>query len=174
MEKYGSDRQATDDSVIRHMCTECRVNKATETHSEYAILIAFLWQQWLSERASLLRLYIHCPIVRCHQGAPRDLSARHPRHEKPGAGTSPFVTRPKRLGKITFTVTKQRFQSKLSLTFWRRNYFFILAHPVYKMWIIQEPNRFELWNKLHFEEEQKRRVYTMFKIFGTCICWINI
>ena len=27
------------------------------------------------------------------------------------------------------------------LTFWRRNYFFlILAHPVYKMWIIQEPN----------------------------------
>ena len=39
------------------------------------------------------------------------------------------------------------------LTFWRRNYFFlILAHPVYKMWIIQEPNRLELWNKLHFEE----------------------
>ena len=23
------------------------------------------------------------------------------------------------------------------LTFWRRNYFLILAHPVYKMWIIQ-------------------------------------
>jgi len=30
----------------------------------------------------------------------------------------------------------------------------------------------ELWNKLHFEEE-KRTVYTMFKIFGTYICWIN-
>jgi len=28
----------------------------------------------------------------------------------------------------------------------------------------------ELWNKLHFEEK-KRRVYTMFKIFGTYICW---
>jgi len=27
----------------------------------------------------------------------------------------------------------------------------------------------ELRNKLHFEEE-KRRVYTMFKIFGTYIC----
>ena len=28
-----------------------------------------------------------------------------------------------------------------TLTFWRRNYYFlILAHPVYKMWIIQEPN----------------------------------
>ena len=26
----------------------------------------------------------------------------------------------------------------------------ILAYPVYKMWIIQEPNKLELWNKLHF------------------------
>ena len=42
------------------------------------------------------------------------------------------------------------------LTFWRRNYFFlILAHPVYKIWIIQEPNTLELWNKLHFEEEKE-------------------
>jgi len=32
--------------------------------------------------------------------------------------------------------------------------FLILAHTVYKMWIIQEPNTLELWNKLHFEEEK--------------------
>jgi len=32
--------------------------------------------------------------------------------------------------------------------------FLILAHPVYKMWIIQEPNMLELWNKLHFEEKK--------------------
>ena len=63
--------------------------------------------------------------------------------------------------------------SAISLTFWRRNYFIlILAHPVYKMWIIQEPNTLELWKKLHFEEK-KRRVYIMFKIFSTYICWIN-
>jgi len=38
------------------------------------------------------------------------------------------------------------------LTFWRRNYFFlILAHLAHKMWIIHEPNMLELWNKLHFE-----------------------
>ena len=30
------------------------------------------------------------------------------------------------------------------LTFWRRNYFLILAQPVYKMLIIQEPNKLEL------------------------------
>ena len=41
------------------------------------------------------------------------------------------------------------------LTFWRRIFFLILAHPVYKMWIIQEPNKLELWNKLHFEEGEK-------------------
>ena len=41
-----------------------------------------------------------------------------------------------------------------NLTFWCRN-FFILAHPVYKMWIIQEPNKLGLWNKLHFEERKK-------------------
>jgi len=30
--------------------------------------------------------------------------------------------------------------TNINLTFWRRNFFLILAHPVYKMWIIQEPN----------------------------------
>jgi hypothetical protein len=54
-------------------------------------------------------------------------------------------------------------------------FFFILAHRVYEMWIIRESNTLELWNKLHFEEEKrKRRVYTVFKIFGTYICWINV
>ena len=31
-------------------------------------------------------------------------------------------------------------------------FFLILAHPVYKMLIIQEPNTLELWNKLRFED----------------------
>jgi len=44
-------------------------------------------------------------------------------------------------------------------------FFLILAHPVYKMWIIDEPNTLELWNKLHFEDI-KRRVYTMFKLLA--------
>ena len=47
---------------------------------------------------------------------------------------------------------------KMILTFWSRNYFLILAHPVYKMWIIQEQNTLELWNKLHFEEEKKESI----------------
>ena len=37
--------------------------------------------------------------------------------------------------------------------------FLILAQPVYKMWIIQEPNNLELWDKLHFEEEKTESIY---------------
>jgi len=37
-------------------------------------------------------------------------------------------------------------------------FFFILAHPVYNMWIIQEPNKLALWNKLHFEEEKTESI----------------
>ena len=37
-------------------------------------------------------------------------------------------------------------------------FFLILAHPVYKMWIIQEPNKVALWNKLHFEEKKTESI----------------
>ena len=37
--------------------------------------------------------------------------------------------------------------------------FLILAHPVYKMCIIQEPNKLELWNKPHFEEKKTESIY---------------
>ena len=50
------------------------------------------------------------------------------------------------------------------LTFWRWDFFLILAHPVYKMWIIQEPNKLELWNKLHFEEEKTESIYHVYNI----------
>jgi len=37
--------------------------------------------------------------------------------------------------------------------------FLILAHSVYNIWIMQEPNMLELWNKLHFEEKKTESVY---------------
>jgi len=33
-------------------------------------------------------------------------------------------------------------------------FFFNFSTPVYKMWITQEPNTLELWNKIHFEEKK--------------------
>jgi hypothetical protein len=41
----------------------CFINEATDTESKYVILIAFLQQQWLRERASVLRyMYIACLV----------------------------------------------------------------------------------------------------------------
>ena len=34
-------KKATDDNVVRRMHFACRIHTATETHSEYLILIAF-------------------------------------------------------------------------------------------------------------------------------------
>jgi hypothetical protein len=63
VEKYGTARQATDDSMIRRMRFACWITNATNTHSEYVILIDFPQQQWLRERASVLRYtYISCLV----------------------------------------------------------------------------------------------------------------
>jgi len=41
----------------------CWIPKATDTHLEYVILIVFQLQQWLHERASMLRYtYIACIV----------------------------------------------------------------------------------------------------------------
>jgi hypothetical protein len=55
MEKYGTARQATDDNTIWRMRFACWISKATDTLSEYVILIGFPRQQWLRKRASMLR-----------------------------------------------------------------------------------------------------------------------
>ena len=45
--------QATDDNITQRMRIACCIPKATDTHSEYVILIAFPLQHWLHERASV-------------------------------------------------------------------------------------------------------------------------
>jgi hypothetical protein len=49
--------------TIWRMRIACWITKATNTYSNYVILIAFPLQKWLHERASLLRYtYIDCPV----------------------------------------------------------------------------------------------------------------
>jgi hypothetical protein len=62
VEKYGTARQARDDNIGHNvMRFSCRTTQARmQTHSEYVILIHLPRQQWLRERASMLRLYVHC------------------------------------------------------------------------------------------------------------------
>jgi hypothetical protein len=47
--------QATDDNVIRRMRVAYWISKATDAHSEYAVLNGFLLQHGLHERVSMLR-----------------------------------------------------------------------------------------------------------------------
>jgi len=55
-------REIITDNIWRVRC-EYWIIKATDTHSEHVILTAFPLQQWLHERASLLRYtYIACPL----------------------------------------------------------------------------------------------------------------
>jgi hypothetical protein len=53
--QYGTARRLTEDSVIRCFRFAFSMTKATNTHSEYVIFIAFPQQQWLRERAFILR-----------------------------------------------------------------------------------------------------------------------
>jgi hypothetical protein len=50
--------------TVWRMRIACWITKATNTHSEYVILIAFPLQQWLHERVSMLRYtYIACIVT---------------------------------------------------------------------------------------------------------------
>jgi hypothetical protein len=61
VEKYSTAGQATGDNIIRRMRIACWITKATDTHSEYVIIITFPRQKWLRERASMLR-YSTLPV----------------------------------------------------------------------------------------------------------------
>ena len=51
--------------TIQRMRIACWIPKATKAHSEYVILIALPQQQWLKERASVLRYtYTACLVYR--------------------------------------------------------------------------------------------------------------
>ena len=70
-----TDRQRTNGNIIRRMCISCWIAKTTDTHthSEYEILIAFSWQQWLRERTVLLLVYLRCPFFKVIRPSTRGL-----------------------------------------------------------------------------------------------------
>jgi hypothetical protein len=60
VEKYCTAGQTTDDNIIGHTWFACWITKAIDTDSEYTIFIASSRQRWLSERASILLVYVYC------------------------------------------------------------------------------------------------------------------
>jgi hypothetical protein len=63
MEKYGRARQATDGNITQHMRIACWVSEVTNTHSDYAIPIAFSLHQWLHERTLVITFICTPPVV---------------------------------------------------------------------------------------------------------------
>jgi hypothetical protein len=62
--KYCRVWQATDDKIKNHTRCSSWINEASDPHVEYVIGFAFPGQQWLCERAGILRYtYIACVIV---------------------------------------------------------------------------------------------------------------
>ena len=67
VEKYCGGRQAIVDSIKRRMRFAWWITKATNTVTECVILIAFPRQQWLRERAIMLRYtYVACLARNVH------------------------------------------------------------------------------------------------------------
>ena len=63
VDNYCTAGHATGDETIWRMRFAWSVPKATNTHSEYVILIAFPLHQWLREHISMLRsAFIACPV----------------------------------------------------------------------------------------------------------------
>ena len=61
--KYGASSQATENNIIWRLRFACWITEATDRHLEWVIRIVFTWQQWVCERASMLRrTYITCIV----------------------------------------------------------------------------------------------------------------
>jgi hypothetical protein len=65
VQKYFTSGQAADYNITLRMRIACWISKATNAHLEYVILFAFPQQQWLHERASMLR-YSSLPSMFCY------------------------------------------------------------------------------------------------------------
>jgi len=61
VEKYGRDEQVTDGYIVWRMRFACWINKATNTRSEYVILIASP-RQPLTRKCLNVAFYVHFPF----------------------------------------------------------------------------------------------------------------
>jgi len=75
--------------TVWRMLIACRIPKATNTHIEYVILVAFPLQQWLHERASTLRYtYIACLCYAYFGISRRSSGSSFTAHSPDGRGTT--------------------------------------------------------------------------------------
>jgi hypothetical protein len=63
VEKYGTAVQATADNIIQRMRLTCSVPSATDTHFEYAMIIAFGYMKALNVTLDIYRSWVKNPTV---------------------------------------------------------------------------------------------------------------
>ena len=63
--KYGTAAQTTDDNKIRRMRIVCRITKATDTHSEYVILLFHCNRGYANAPHCYVLSHIACHVVSC-------------------------------------------------------------------------------------------------------------
>jgi hypothetical protein len=59
VERYSRDRQATDVNIIRRVDFACWVTKATDTHSEYAIIIIAFFSAGMVRQTRIGVMLLH-------------------------------------------------------------------------------------------------------------------
>ena len=67
VEKCGRAGQAADGNIIRRTRFACWIHKATNTHSEYVIIIVFPLLPWLTLTPLGVTLYLNCLSCFCSQ-----------------------------------------------------------------------------------------------------------
>ena len=55
---------------------------------------------------------------------------------------------------VLFIITEEETAVHTEINLLATDFFQILAHTVFKMWVTQKPNKVALWNKRHFEEKK--------------------
>jgi len=60
VEECGGAGQAMYDNITRRMLIPCRITKATNTHSEYVILIVFSSATVVNRTCLSVTLYVYC------------------------------------------------------------------------------------------------------------------
>ena len=73
MEKYRRAGEATDGNIVRRLRIAYLKGKATDTDSEYVILVAFLREQWLPRTCPIITLYVYCLSCYLYVGISRFL-----------------------------------------------------------------------------------------------------
>ena len=93
----------------------CWITKTTDTHSEYAMLVGFARELWLHERASFLRLCVHC--LSCLSSAFKVAAAR----SWPLTFTGPckfIILTASHVVRQTYTTVGQKISLHVVLIFW--------------------------------------------------------